>query len=304
VERLPPGEALIRGCYSSLNYKDALAARGHRGVAKTLPHVPGVDAAGTVLRDRSGQFAAGQQVLVTGYELGAGWWGGFSELICVPADWVVPLPVGLSLRQAMIYGTAGFTAGLCCEGLIHQGVTPEQGEIVVTGASGGVGSHAVALLAHLGYAVCAVTGKNPSLALARGARRTLTRQEVLDESARPLLKSTWAGAVDCVGGATLASIIRATRQGGCVTACGLVGGAELSLTVYPFILRGVSLLGIDAAMTPRQRRFALWDKLAHDWRPKNLDAICEREVTLDDLPEQIARILAGETQGRVVVRLG
>jgi len=301
--RLPPGEVLVRVRYSGLNYKDALAARGHPGVAKRLPHIPGVDAAGIVLESSAANVTPGQEVVVSGYELGAGHWGGFSELIRVPAEWVVPLPAGLTLRTAMILGTAGFTAALSISALIHMGITPERGEIVVTGANGGVGSLATALLAKLGYAVVAVTGKDPSLALARGARRVLTREQIIDQSDKPLLKSTWAGGVDCVGGKTLASILRGTQQRGCVTACGLVGGAELSLTVYPFILRGVSLVGIDASLTPRAERLELWQKMAASWRPENLESFASRTVSLDGLPEQIEKILRGETVGRVVVEV-
>ena len=250
AEKLPPGEVTIRVRYSGLNYKDALASRGHPGVVRDFPHVPGIDAAGEVLTSNAAEFQPGQQVIVTGFGLGAAQWGAYAEVIRVPAAWVIALPTGLTLRQAMIIGTAGMTAAQSIAALQHAGITPDRGEIVVTGANGGVGSFAVAILAKLGYQVAAVTGKSPELALQRGATRTLTREEIIekniDKSPAPLGKSLWAGAIDSVGGETLTSIIRNTQQYGCVTACGLVGGIELPLTVYPFILRGISLIGIDS----------------------------------------------------------
>ncbi|MDX1963763.1 MAG: YhdH/YhfP family quinone oxidoreductase [Pirellulales bacterium] len=304
LEQLPPGEVVIRVHYSSLNYKDALAARGHPGIAKSLPHIPGVDAAGVVVESQDPVFLPGQEVLVTGFELGAGRWGGFSQFIRVPAAWVLPLPTDMTMRQSMIFGTAGFTAGLCVLALQDHDIWPHSGPVIVTGASGGVGSHAVAILAHLGYDVTAVTGKNPDYVRNLGARRALSREEILDKSDRPLLKGHWAGGVDTVGGEALTSIVRGTRQHGCVTACGLVGGAELRMTVYPFILRGVSLVGIDASQTIENKREKVWEKLAGDWRVKDLEQLVAAEVTLVELPAWIEKILAGEVQGRVVVRVG
>lgn len=302
-EKLPPGEVTIRVRYSGLNYKDALASRGHPGVVKTFPHVPGVDAAGEVLESNSPKFAKGQQVLVTGFGLGATQWGAYAEVIRVPAAWVIPLPPGLTPRQAMILGTAGMTAAQSITALQHAGITPDRGEIVVTGANGGVGSFAVAVLAKLGYAVVAVTGKNPETALRRGAKRTMTRTEIIDKNPAPLGKSLWAGAVDSVGGETLASIIRTTQQYGCVTACGLVGGVELPLSVYPFILRGVSLVGIDSVHVPLEERQRLWTLLAGEWSPGDFESFVDTEVELAEVEPQIERILRGETQGRVVVRV-
>jgi putative YhdH/YhfP family quinone oxidoreductase len=300
---LPAGEVLIRVACSSLNYKDALAASGHPGVVRSFPHVPGIDAAGTVEESSTAAFRKGQEVLVTGYELGAPTWGGFAEYVRVPERWVVPLPKGLSLRETMIYGTAGFTAALSLGALLRHGVTPSDGEIVVTGASGGVGSIAVALLAKAGFQVAAVSGKPSAEAFLRslGAASVLPRSQVQDTSSKPLLTARWAGAVDTVGGNTLATILRSTKRAGCVTACGLVGGVDLPLTVHPFILRGVTLAGIDSAECPMPRRIELWQHLAGDWKPSALDKLVSQTVALDGLADPIQRILQGETTGRVLV---
>lgn len=301
---LPPGEVLIRTAYSSLNYKDALACRGHRGVIKQLPHVPGIDCAGEVVANDLPDIPPGEQVLVTGYDLGAARWGGFSQYVRVPAEWVVPLPEGLSTHTAMAYGTAGFTAAQCVHALEHNGVLPGDGEVVVTGATGGVGALAVALLAQLGYAVAAVTGKSDKTEWLKklGAREVLGREEVVDSSDRPLISARWAGAVDTVGGKTLATLVRATRHRGCVAACGLVGGEELPLTVHPFILRGVTLAGIDSAKCPRESRLAIWQKLANAWHLELLDSIV-REATFAELGDEVDAMLAGQSFGRVVLRL-
>lgn len=305
IDKLPPGDVLIRVTCSSLNFKDGLAASGRPGVAKTYPHIPGIDAAGIVAESTSPQFKAGQKVIVTGYDLGAGHWGGYAEYIRVPAGWVVPLPEGLSLPESMIYGTAGLTAAMSLEALIEQGVTPAKGEIVVTGATGGVGSVAVALLAKAGYRVAAVTGKPEAADYLKqlGATTILAREEVNDTSPKPLLPGRWAGAVDTVGGNTLATIIRSTERGGCVTASGLVGGVELPLTVMPFILRGVKLVGIDSAEYPMEKRVALWKKMAGEWRPDKLEMMMTRVVSLEQLDEPVREILAGKIRGRVVVRV-
>ena len=301
---LPPGEVTIRVAYSSLNYKDALAASGNPGVARKLPHVPGIDAAGTVLESASPQVPVGASVLVTGYELGASHWGGWAELIRVPAKWVVPLPEGLTLRESMMLGTAGFTAALGSLLIEHNRADLPDGPMVVTGATGGVGSLAVAILSRLGYAVTAVTGK-PSAhdVLARlGATQIVGRESVVDDFDRPLLSARWAGGVDTVGGTMLGSIIRATMPGGCVTACGLVGGTDLPITVYPFILRGVMLLGINSAGCQQPRRSVVWQKLAGPWKPPGLEELT-REVALDELEPAIAEILAGRIVGRTLVRV-
>jgi acrylyl-CoA reductase (NADPH) len=305
LDELPEGEVLVRVAYSSLNYKDALAATGHPGVNKVFPHVPGVDLAGTVARSGVYELVEGDPVLATGFDLGANRWGGFAEYARVPQDWVVPLPAGLSLRESMILGTAGFTAGLCVDALKKHGVEPEGGDVLVTGASGGVGSMAVAILAKLGYHVTAVTGKTTAHPYLRdlGAQRILGREEVDDPSGRPLLHARWAGAVDTVGGNILSTVLRATRHGGCVTACGLTAGNQLPVTVYPFILRGVTLVGIDAAWGPIPLRHQIWQRLAGQWKPDNLERMATF-IKLSELPPRIDAILAGQVTGRVVITVG
>lgn len=302
VNDLPAGDVLIRVAYSALNYKDALATQGHPGIVRSFPHVPGIDCAGAVVESASRDYRPGDEVLVTGYELGAGHWGGFAAYVRVPADWVVARPNGLSLREAMIYGTAGFTAAQCVTAIVDRGISPERGPVVVTGATGGVGSLSVAILAKLGYEVTAVTGKTEQHDWLRrlGAQSFLSRDEVIDTTNRPLLPARWAAAIDTVGARPLATIVRSIDHRGCVAACGLVAGTELVLNIYPFILRGVTLAGIDSAMCPRPERLAMWQKLAGPWKPDRLDEIAE-EATLDELPDRIQRILAGQIVGRTLV---
>jgi acrylyl-CoA reductase (NADPH) len=302
---LPEGDVLIRVAYSSLNYKDALAATGRPGVAKKFPHVPGIDAAGEVVESSSPDISKGQQVLVTGYELGAGRWGGWARYVRVPAEWVIPLPQGLSLAGSMQLGTAGFTAALSVDAIKFHDVSPQSGEIVVTGATGGVGCLAVAMLAKLGYTVVAVTGKADRHDWLKqlGAARVIGRGDVDVKGGNPLLKAVWAGAVDTVGGNVLATLLRTTHIGGCVTACGLVAGPELATTVFPFILRGVTLCGIDSGWTKRERRLELWRRMANEWKPDRLAEV-STEVALADVDEPVKRILAGGVAGRTVVRIG
>jgi putative YhdH/YhfP family quinone oxidoreductase len=304
VFELPPGDVLIRVAYSSLNYKDALAATGHRGVARSFPHVPGVDAAGVVVESSASSFRPGDKVLVTGYELGVERWGGWAEYVRVSADWVLPLPDGLSMKESMIIGTAGLTAAMCVHALEQHEVKPESGEVVVTGATGGVGSIAVKLLAKLGYSVAAVSGKSDRHSWLRelGAARVMSRTEVMDKKKRPLLPARWAGAVDTVGGDMLATLLRSSKLAGCVAVCGLVGGADLSLTVYPFILRGVTLAGIDSVWCARDRRTEVWRRLAQEWKLDGLDSICTK-IELQDIDDYVPRILAGEVTGRIVIDL-
>lgn len=304
VADLPDGDVLIRVAWSSLNYKDALAAAGRPGVARKYPHIPGIDAAGEIAESSAPQFQAGQKVLVTGYELGAGRWGGWSEYARVPAEWVIPLPEGLTLLDSMRLGTAGFTAALSVDSLKRHGITPQSGEIVVTGATGGVGCLAVLILAKLGYSVVAVTGKTSQHDWLKklGAKRVITRQDVDIQGGNPLLKAIWAGAVDTVGGNTLATILRSTEIGGCVTACGLVGGVDLQTTVFPFILRGVTLSGIDTGWTRREQRLEIWRHLATDWKPEGL-AELSHTVELKDVDAPVQKILAGQIVGRTVVRV-
>lgn len=304
VADLPDGDVQIRAQWSSLNFKDALSATGNPGVSKIFPHVPGIDVAGVVEESRSEKFQVGQDVLVTGFDLGTSRWGGWAELVRVPADWVVPLPAGLTARQAMALGTAGFTAAQCVDALLRHDVRPGSGEILVTGASGGVGSLSVAILAQLGFNVVAVSGKPEwrERLLAIGAGQVIGRDEVIDAGLRPLLSARWAGSIDTVGGTTLATTLRATRPHGCVAACGLVGGSQVPLTVFPFILRGVTLVGIDSAWCSAATRASMWSHLATDWKPRALEHLV-REVDLETLEPEITSILAGRQTGRVVVRL-
>lgn len=303
LDELPAGEVLVQVAFSSLNYKDALSASGHPGVTRKFPHVPGIDAAGTVADSSDPRFQPGQSVLVTGFDMGQNTWGGFAEFIRVPADWVVPLPAGLSLRESMIFGTAGLTAALSVQALCDHGLKPDGRPVLVTGATGGVGSTAVAILAHAGFHVVAATGKPEATDFLRqlGAAEIVGRDAVYDPSNKPLLNGRWAGAVDTVGGNTLATVVRSMERAGCVACSGLVGGIELPLTVYPFILRGVALVGIDSAECPPPVRTALWAKMASAWKPAPLETIVARTVTIDQLEEPIATILKGGIRGRVLV---
>ena len=304
VDDLPAGDLLIQVHYSSLNYKDALSATGRPGVTRRYPHTPGIDAAGVVVACSDGTYAPGDNVVVTGYDLGMDTAGGFGQYIRIPSEWAVPLPTGLSLRESMILGTAGFTAGLSVYKLQQNGVRPEDGEILVTGASGGVGSIAVSILAKAGYRVVAATGKvtESDFLHTLGAAEVIDRELLLVGAERPMMKERWAGVVDVVGGTTLATAIKSTRYGGTVTCCGLVESADLSVSVFPFILRGVSLLGIDSVQCPRRVRLAVWEKLAGEWKPATLEATAS-ECTLQSLEEPIHKILSGGVRGRTVVNL-
>lgn len=303
IDQLPDGEVLIKVKWSSLNYKDALSAGGNRGVTKKYPHTPGIDAAGVVEESRNAAFNPGDEVIVTSYDLGMNTSGGFGQYIRVPAAWVVPLPAGIDLRESMIFGTAGFTAGMSVMALTHS-VPPDRGDILVTGATGGVGSLSVALLAGLGYSVTAVTGKSEAEPFLKGlgARQIISRNEATAGNERPLLKGVWAGAIDTVGGEILAAAIKSTDLRGVVTCCGNVASPDLPLTVFPFILRGVSLIGIDSQNCPMERRRKVWNHLASGWKPAGLSNLC-REVSLDELDREIELILAGGQTGRVIVRM-
>jgi putative YhdH/YhfP family quinone oxidoreductase len=304
ISDLPEGEVLVRVRYSSLNFKDGLSCIGNPGVTRNYPHTPGVDASGEVVESSDSRFKVCDSVIVTGYDLGMNTSGGFGQYIRVPADWVVPLPQELSFKDAMIYGTAGYTAALSAHALQKHGVTPEQGEIAVTGSTGGVGSVAVGLLAHLGYNVVASTGKKDETEFLQdlGAAEIIGREDVNDESKKPLLRERWAGAVDTVGGTTLASLLKATKRGGAVAATGLVASSDLPTTVFPFILRGVSLLGIDSGFTPTNLRREIWSKLAGVWKFPQLEQLTI-DCTLETLDPEIDKILAGGQRGRVVVDL-
>ena len=304
ISDLTPGELLVKVHYSSLNFKDALSASGRPGVTRRYPHTPGVDAAGEVVECTDGSYAAGDRVIATGYDLGMNTPGGFGQYIRIPSAWALPLPHGLTLRESMIIGTAGFTAGLSVWKLLRNGVQPEDGTILVTGATGGVGSIAVAVLAKAGYRVAAATGKSSEkeYLLALGAAEVIGRDEVMAGSDRPMMKERWTGVIDVVGGEMLAAAIKSTRYGGTVTCCGLVGSTDLTVNVFPFILRGVSLLGIDSVQCPMEPRLAVWSKLADQWKPDKLETAAQ-ECTLQSLEERIQSILKGQLRGRTVVNL-
>ncbi|AJE04312.1 YhdH/YhfP family quinone oxidoreductase [Geobacter pickeringii] len=304
IEELPPGDLLVRVHYSSLNYKDALSATGHPGVTRQFPHTPGIDAAGEVVSCGSGAFAPGDKVIVTGYDLGMETDGGWGGYIRIPSAWAVRLPAGLTLRESMALGTAGFTAALSVLKLERAGVKPAHGEVLVTGATGGVGSIAVSILAAAGYRVVTATGKGAEATFLRdlGAAEVIPRAQVTEGAERPMMKERWAGVVDVVGGETLAAAVKSTRYGGAVTCCGLVGSADLAMNVYPFILRGVSLIGIDSVNCPVDARLQVWEKLAGDWRPEHLPDLA-KEVSLENLEEKIQAILHGGIRGRVIVKL-
>jgi putative YhdH/YhfP family quinone oxidoreductase len=304
LDDLPPGDLVVHVHFSSLNYKDALSATGHPGVTRWFPHTPGIDAAGEVVSCGSGAFAPEEKVIVTGHDLGMETDGGWGQYIRVPSSWAVRLPGGLTLRESMALGTAGFTAGLSVLKLERAGVRPEEGDILVTGATGGVGSVAVALLSRAGYRVVAATGKSLDEVFLRGlgAAEVIPREEVTAGSERPMMKERWAGVVDVVGGETLAAAVKATRYGGAVTCCGLVGSPELPVNVYPFILRGVSLIGIDSVHCPEETRLQLWEKLAVEWKPERL-AEMVTEVPLEGVEEKVRSILEGGITGRVMVNL-
>jgi len=305
IEDLPAGDVLINVQYSSLNYKDALSASGNKGVTKKYPHTPGVDAAGLVAESSNPEFMPGDQVLVTGYDLGMNTSGGYAEYIRVPAHWVVKLPDDLSLRESMIYGTAGFTAALYCYKLINSGVTQGKGSVLVTGATGGVGSIALSILVKSGYDVVAVNGiiDEADYLLELGAKEVISIEEADDQSGRPLLRPRWAGAIDTVAGNILSTAIKATQYGGSVTCCGNVGAAELHSSIYPFIINGVTLLGIDSVNCPVDMRMKVWNKVASDWKLDHLEKITTELPSLEALEERIGLILEGKSRGRAIVKV-
>jgi acrylyl-CoA reductase (NADPH) len=301
---LPEGEVLVDVACSSLNYKDGLAVTGKGKVVRRFPMVPGVDLAGTVVESSSPEFRPGDPVIATGCGLGERHWGGYAELARVKSDWLLPLPPGLSLAQAMGVGTAGFTAMQCVLALEANGCQPDSGEVVVTGASGGVGSLGVAILARLGYRVVASTGRAESHAYLRslGAGRIIDRGELARVPQKPLGPGRWAGAIDSVGGDTLASLLSTMQEDGCVTAVGLAGGAGLNTTVFPFILRAVKLLGISSAAAARPQRQRVWSRLGRDLPPDSLERIM-RVMPLSQVPQLAEQIIAGQVQGRLVIQV-
>ncbi len=303
ISNLQLGEVVIKVNYSSLNYKDALSSSGNKGVTKNYPHTPGIDAAGIVEHSQSDKFKAGDKVVITGYDFGMNTNGGFGQYVCVPAEWLILLPEGLSLKEAMMLGTAGLTAGMSILKLTEQ-VKPADGKIVVSGATGGVGSLSIAILSKLGYKVVAISGKKQEVDFLKklGAKEIIVREEFAVKETRPMLKTRFAGAIDTVGGTILDNIIKSTQALGVVTCCGNAASPTLDLTVFPFILRGVSLIGIDSQNCPKIARTIIWNKLAKEWKLDNLEEVCI-EKGLEELGACIDDMLASKLTGRVLVNL-
>lgn len=304
IDDLPEGDIVVKVEYSSLNYKDALSSIGNRGVTKKYPHTPGIDAAGEVYISNDERFKIRDKVIVTSYDLGMNTSGGFAQFIRVPSQWVVPLPQGLSLRESMEYGTAGFTAAMSVHALILGGVSPENGEVLVTGASGGVGSIAVAILKKLGFKIAGVMGMTDESDYLKsmGVDTILTIEEANDNSGRPMLKNLWAGCIDTVGGDILSTAIKSTSPNGVVTTCGNAAGPNLDLTVFPFILRGISLVGIDSQNYPMDKREQVWKNLAMKWKLENMDQIVT-EISLNDVSSRIDDMLSGRHKGRTIIKV-
>lgn len=303
IADLPENEVLIKVKYAALNYKDALSASGHKGISRNYPHVPGVDAVGLVVECKTDDFSIGDEVIVTSYDFGMNTSGGFQEYVSVPAVWPVKLPKNLSMEEAMILGTGGFTAALSLYKMEQNGQNPEMGAVLVTGATGGVGSMAVSILSMNGYEVIAATGKASAHDYLRelGATKIISREESNDQSGRPLLRSQWAGAIDTIGDNTLATCIKACGRNGNIAVCGLVVSPKLETTVYPFILNGVNLLGIETAETPRSIRLQIWELLSKEWKPKQLNEM-KRIIKLEAIDIEIDNMLEGKSKGRVVVK--
>lgn len=304
TDDLPNHDTLIKVHYSSLNYKDALSISGHKGITRHFPHQPGIDASGEIVHSSNPDLKPGQHVIVTGYDLGMNTAGGLGEYIKVPQEWVVPLPEEMTLKTAMAYGTAGFTAALGLWLLERNGQQPNQGKLVVTGATGGVGSLAVAICSSAGYEVIATTGKKEQESdylTSLGATQIEDRSFVDIQTDKLLLRSSWAGAIDTVGGNTLHTLLKACKPYGNVAACGLVQSPQLNMSVYPFIINGISLLGIATAENPREHKIEIWDKLAHDWSVKQLEDLT-KEISLEEVSSTVDLMLAGKSKGRVVVK--
>ncbi|WP_227394676.1 acrylyl-CoA reductase family protein [Jeotgalibacillus aurantiacus] len=305
-EDLPKGEVLIKVAYSSVNFKDGLAGLKDGKIVQSYPFIPGIDLSGTVVSSENDRFSEGDRVIATSYDIGVTHFGGYSEYAKIPADWVVPLPEGLSLRDAMIFGTAGFTAALSVHRLEQAGITPESGKVLVTGATGGVGSMAVAMLAKRGYDVSASTGKQSEHEFLKvlGAKEVLSRDEVYDGGKiRPLSKGKWMAAVDPVGGDSLAAVLSEMKQNGAVAVSGLTGGTKIPTTVHPFILRGVSLLGVDSAYCAMPLRSEIWARLGQDLKPDDLELLVNREVSLKEVPQAMEDIIESKIRGRVLVKV-
>jgi putative YhdH/YhfP family quinone oxidoreductase len=303
---LPAGEILVKVAYSGVNYKDGLASIPEGKIVRSYPFVPGIDLAGVVEESSDERFRVGDEVIVTSYDLGVSHYGGFSEYARVKADWVVPKPAGLTLKESMALGTAGFTAALAIHQLEKNGLKPGSGPVLVTGATGGAGSSAIAILHKLGYEIAASTGKESEHTYLRelGASEILDRALTSAESNRPLEKERWAGSIDAVGGSTLAYLIRTTRYGGSIAAFGMTGGGNFSSTVFPFILRGVNLLGIDSVFCPMELRREIWQRLASDYKPEHLLSHIGHEISFAELPAALENILKGGARGHAVVNIG
>ncbi len=302
LTELPGHDTLVRVRWSSLNYKDALSFSGNKGITRAYPHTPGVDAAGEIVE--SPDFPAGTEVIVVGFDLGMNTPGGLGQYIRVPSSWVLPKPPHLSLRDCMILGTAGFTAAQSLYRLRQNGVTPDKGDVVVTGATGGVGSVAVALLAAAGHRVVAAT-RDPAKAewlRGLGAAELISSETLLEDTGRPLLKGRWAGAVETLGGRTLSVLTRSMRHRGVITCCGMITGDELRTSVFPFILRGLTLVGIDSAECPMDMKREIWERLDGEWRPADLEALAQ-EIPLAAAADALAAMRGGVTRGRTVVRI-
>lgn len=304
IDDLPEGDVVVQVRYSSLNYKDVLSATGNKGVTRKFPHTPGIDAAGIIADSSSEDFKPGDKVIVTSYDLGMNTDGGFGQYIRVPSEWVVPQPEGLTAKEAMIYGTAGFTAALSVWHVIENGVTPDKGDVLVSGTTGGVGSIAVSILSKLGYSVTAVNGVEDETEFLKeiGARGIISIDEASDTSKRPLLKSIWAAGIDTVGGDILATTIKSTNYGATVTCCGNVASPDLPLNVFPFILRGVRLIGIDSQNCPMPLRKKIWQKIASEWKIDWLNTLTT-EAPFDELENRIELMLQGKHIGRTIIKM-
>jgi putative YhdH/YhfP family quinone oxidoreductase len=305
LDDLPQGEVLIRVHYSGVNYKDSLAAIPNGNIVSSYPIVPGIDMAGVVVSSDDSRFKEGDEVIATSYGIGVSQSGGYSQFARVPAEWIVPLPDGLTMKEAMIIGTAGFTAALSVLRLEENNLTPGQGSVLVTGATGGVGSFAVSILSKLGYSVEASTGKESEHGYLKaiGAATIVSREDVYDGKLRALGKQKWSGAVDPVGGEPLASVLSQIKYGGAVAVSGLTAGTSLPATVFPFILRGVNLLGIDSVNCPMDTRLKVWHRLATDFKLEDLEQLVQQEITLEELPDVLPTLLKGEARGRTIVKL-
>ncbi|MEV9642012.1 acryloyl-CoA reductase [Mammaliicoccus sciuri] len=305
LDDLPEGDVLMRVHYSGINYKDSLASIPNGNIVQNYPMVPGIDLAGVVVSSTDERFKEGDEVIATSYEIGVSQFGGYSEYARVQADWVVPLPEGLSLKEAMIIGTAGFTAALSVQRLEENHVSSDKGKVLVTGATGGVGSFAISFLSKLGYDVEASTGKQEEHAYLKsiGAKSIVSREEVYDGKIRALGKQKWAAAVDPVGGEPLASLLSQIEYGGSVAVSGLTAGTKVPTTVFPFILRAVNLLGIDSVYCPMDTRKKVWDRLATDLKLPDLEQLVQKEISLDELPDALPVLLQGEARGRMIVKL-